>query len=182
MSDLDILRTSFVAFVDGMWWGLRDNTGPLSMYEGYERGFRQIGLEHAEKVGGNGPEAAAGIAAEIMNAMGLEVEAKDSEVIVKECPIWNRISERGLEFAFHIEEICWFPMFAAIGEKTGTQPVMVSALRLNAIAKTKIDYKTGKVKAAFEKGALSQEEFDKENTKLSIEATRISEVGQYRFE
>jgi hypothetical protein len=96
MSDLEILRTSFVAFVDGMWWGLRDNTGPLSMYEGYERGFKQIGQEHAEKVGGNGPDAAASMAVEIMTAMGLDVEANGPEVIVKKCPLWNRISERGL--------------------------------------------------------------------------------------
>jgi hypothetical protein len=182
MSDLEILRTSFVAFVDGMWWGLRDNTGPLSMYEGYERGFQQIGQEHAEKVGGSGPQAAASMAAEIMTAMGLDVEAKGSEIIVKECPIWNRIAEKGLEFAFHIEKICWIPMLEGIGEKTGTKPVMVNALRLNTIAKTKLDYKAGKAKAALEKGAISQEEFDKENTILSIEATKIAEVGQYKFE
>ena len=182
MSDLEILRTSFVAFVDGMWWGLRDNTGPLSMYDGYERGFKQIGQEHAEKVGGKGPEAAAGIAVEIMSAMGLNVEANGAEIIVKECPLWNRINEKGLEFAFHIEEICWIPMLEGIGEKTGAKPAMESALRLNAIAKAKIEYKTGKVKAAHDKGAISQEEFDKENTKLSIEATKIPEVGRYRFE
>ena len=87
MSDLDILRAGFVAFIDGLWWGLRDNTGPLSMYEGYERGFKQIGLEHAEKVGGNGPNAAASIAVEVMTAMGLDVEAKGMEVIVKDVRI-----------------------------------------------------------------------------------------------
>ncbi len=182
MSDLDILRAGFVAFIDGLWWGLRDNTGPLSMYEGYERGFKQIGLEHAEKVGGNGPNAAASIAAEIMTAMGLDVEAKGSEVIVKDCPLWNRINERGLEFSFHIEKICWMPMLEGIGEKTGTKPVVISALRLNAIARAKIDYKTSKAKAALDKGVISQEEFDKENTKLSSEATKIPEVGQYKFE
>ena len=52
MTDLEILRTSFAAFIDGLWWGLRENTGPLSMYEGYSSGFKQIGTEIAEKSGG----------------------------------------------------------------------------------------------------------------------------------
>ncbi len=182
MSDLEILRSSFVAFIDGMWWGLRDNTGPLSMYEGYEQGFRQIGEEYATKVGGRGPEAAAKISAEIMSAIGLDAEASGSEVIVKECPIWNRILERGLEFAFHIEEICWKPMLEAIGEKTGSKPIMLSSLRLNSIAMARINHKIGKIKTALDKGVISQEEFDKEKTKLSTESTKIPEFGQYRFQ
>ena len=48
MSQLDILRKGFIAFLDGLWWGLRDNVGPLSMYEGYARGFQLMGAEKAE--------------------------------------------------------------------------------------------------------------------------------------
>ena len=51
MTDLDVLRTGFVAFIDGLWWGLRENTGPLSMYEGYGNGFKQMGKEIAEAKG-----------------------------------------------------------------------------------------------------------------------------------
>ncbi|MDF1538344.1 MAG: hypothetical protein P1Q69_05530 [Candidatus Thorarchaeota archaeon] len=182
MSELEILQNGFVAFLDGLWWGLRDNTGPLSMYEGYERGFRQFGSEQAERDGGNGAEAAAGIASKIMNAIGMKTEVNGSEVSVKECPVWNRILEKGLEFAFHVEEICWTPLLEGIGEKTGVKPVMLSSLRLNHIAKAKIDYKKNKAKGALEKGAIVQEDFDRQDTKLSLEATQIPKVGKYRFE
>ncbi len=71
MDELEILRASFVSFLDGLWWGLRDHTGPLSMYEGYANGFRQLGSEMAERIGGHGPEDAAKIAAQIMRSIGL---------------------------------------------------------------------------------------------------------------
>jgi hypothetical protein len=74
MSEIDILRKGFVAFIDGLWWGLRDNTGALSMYEGYSGGFRQMGKEVAETVGGKGPERASEIAGEILRAIGLDGE------------------------------------------------------------------------------------------------------------
>ncbi|TFG94855.1 hypothetical protein E4H12_14410, partial [Candidatus Thorarchaeota archaeon] len=128
MTDLEILRTSFVAFIDGLWWGLRENTGPLSMYEGYSSGFKQMGTEIAEKSGGKGAEAAAKIAGQIFSAIGIEVIVQVKTVLVKKCPIWERILERGLEFAFHIEEICWMPMLEGIGEKTGAKPEMITAL------------------------------------------------------
>ena len=50
MSGLDILQTGFIAFIDGLWWGLRENTGPLSMYDGYRGGFKQMGEEIAAKL------------------------------------------------------------------------------------------------------------------------------------
>ncbi len=182
MDNLELLRKGFVSFLDGLWWGLRDNTGPLSMYEGYENGFRQLGSEAAESIGGTGPKNAAKIAAQIMDAMGMKVEVNDQEVLVKECPLWNRILEKGLEFAFHVEEICWKPLLDGISELTGAKPKVVTSLRLNHIAKSKIDYKIGKTKKALDKGEISQDEFDKAMKSLENEAIKIPNFGQYRFE
>ncbi|MFX1560231.1 MAG: hypothetical protein ACFFBL_06570 [Promethearchaeota archaeon] len=181
MNELETLRTSFVALLDGLWWGLRDNTGPLSMYEGYARGFKQMGLEISEKLGGKGALAAAEIAGKLFGAIGLDVEVNEKEITVKKCPVWNRILERGLEYAFHIEEICWIPMLEGIGEKTGTVPEMVSALRLAHIQSVKFQYKKGKTKAALEKGQITKEEYDKQIVMLdkSIEDAPI--IGLYRF-
>ena len=93
MSELETLRTGFVALLDGLWWGLRENTGPLSMYEGYARGFKQMGLEIAEKSGGKGALAAAEIAGQLFSAIGLDVAVEEKTIIVKKCPVWNRILE-----------------------------------------------------------------------------------------
>ena len=182
MNDLDILRKSFVAFIDGLWWGLRDNTGALSMYEGYSGGFNQIGKEIAEITGGKGSENAAEIAGKIFGAMGLDVEIATNEIIIKSCPIWNRILERGLEFSFHVEEICWMPLLEGIGEKTGAAPIFDSSLRLIHIEHTKIDHKKARAKIALEKGDISKEDYDKQIVILEKSLESTEKYGHYRFE
>ncbi|MFX1484920.1 MAG: hypothetical protein ACFFCP_17215 [Promethearchaeota archaeon] len=181
MSNLEILRTSFVALLDGLWWGLRDHTGPLSMYEGYARGFKQIGLETAEMSGGKGAEKAAEIAGRVFDAIGLETEVNANTITVKRCPVWNRILERGLEFAFHIEEICWIPMLEGIGEKTGAKPEMEMSLRLAHIANSKIEYKKRKAKTALDKGKMSKADYDREIVMLDKSLETTPKVGLYRF-
>jgi hypothetical protein len=181
MNDLDTLRTSFVAFIDGLWWGLRDHTGPLSMYEGYKQGFKQVGLEMAEKVGGKGAEAAAEIAGKLFGAIGLDVSVDGAAITVKRCPIWNRILKRGLEYAFHIEEICWIPMLEGIGERTGAKPEMVSALRLVHIEREKIERKKSKAKSALDKDRISRDEYDKQIVMLDQTLKDTPTVGKYQF-
>lgn len=181
MSELETLRTSFVALLDGMWWGLRDNTGPLSMYEGYARGFKQMGLEIAEKSGGRSALAAAEMATKLFSAIGLDVELDEKSIIVKKCPVWNRILERGIEYAFHVEEICWMPMLEGIGEKTGAKPVMETSLRLAHIENSKVAYKRGKVKAALDNGQITKAQFDKEIVMLDEILANAPTFGRYRF-
>jgi hypothetical protein len=181
MSELETLRTSFVALIDGLWWGLKDNTGPLSMYEGYARGFKQMGLEIAEKSGGKGALEAAEIAGQLFGAIGLDVAVDEKTILVKKCPVLNRILERGLEYAFHIEEICWMPMLEGIGEKTGAKPEMESALRLTHITSAKFIHKKNKIKAALEKGQITKEEYDKEIVMLDQDIENAPTLGLYRF-
>jgi hypothetical protein len=181
MSDLETLRTSFVALLDGMWWGLRDNTGPLSMYEGYARGFKQMGLEIAEKSGGKGALAAAEITGQLFGAIGLDVAVAEKTITVKKCPVWDRILERGLEYAFHVEEICWMPMLEGIGEKTGAKPEMESALRLAHIETSKVDYRKGKLRAALDKSQITKDEYDKELATLDQRLENAPTLGRYRF-
>ena len=181
MTDLGILRSSFVAFVDGLWWGLRENTGPLSMYEGYSGGFKQMGLEFAEKSEGKGALDAAKVAGELFSAIGLDVEVDEKSIIVKKCPVWNRILERGLEFSFHVEEICWIPMLEGIGEKIGAKPEMETSLRLAHIEGAKLDYKKGKAKAALEKGQITKEEYDNQIVMLEQSIENAPTFGLYRF-
>ncbi|MHA1637485.1 MAG: hypothetical protein ACTSUB_05665 [Candidatus Thorarchaeota archaeon] len=181
MSDLNILQSSFVALIDGMWWGLRDNVGPLSMYEGYAGGFRQIGIEAAKRNGGKGAESAARIATEILNLIGLDVEQNEKEIVVKKCPLWNRILERGLEYSFHIEEICWKPLLEGIGELTGAKVELQSSLRMNHLDTVKIEYKKGKAKAALDRGAITKDAFDKQINALTDSSAKIPQVGRYRF-
>ncbi|MBN2229263.1 MAG: hypothetical protein JW779_06675 [Candidatus Thorarchaeota archaeon] len=182
MSDLEILQKGFVSFIDGLWWGLRNNTGPLSMYEGYSGGFKQMGSEAAETFDGKGPEKAAEIAGSVLRAIGLDIEVKDKELYIKRCPIWNRILERGLEFSFHVEEICWMPLLEGIGEKTGTKPVFDTSLRLLHIESAKIEYKKSKAKKALESGKITKEEYNNQIVMLEKSVEDIAKHGHYLFE
>jgi hypothetical protein len=182
MNDLEVLRTGFVAFIDGLWWGLRDNAGALTMYEGYSGGFRQMGKEIAQTRGGKGPAKSAEIAGEILNAIGLDIDVDGKDIYVNACPIWNRILERGLEFSFHVEEICWKPLLQGISDITGSRPVVENSLRLIHIEKTKLDYKISKAKKAFEDGRIKKGEYDKQKAALEKSAATVQKCGHYRFE
>ncbi len=182
MDDLNILRTGFVAFMDGLWWGLRDTVGALSMYEGYANGFKQAGIEIAETMGGKGPADAAKVAATIMTALGLTAEAQDKDVVVKACPLWERIRERGLEYAFHVEEICWKPLLEGIGEKLGTKPIVKSSLRLAYVERAKAEYKKTKAKRALDANKISEDDYKKQIEMLEKTIQGIVEEGRYGFE
>lgn len=182
MSELEILRKGFVAFLDGLWWSLRNNVGALSIYEGYIGGFKQLGQEAAEIAGAKGPEGAARTAAETLRAIGLEVDQKGKEIEIKSCPLWNRILQRGLEYAFHIEEICYTPLLTGIGQKAGTKPVLVSSLREAYLEKAKLQYKQERAKSSLEKGEISQAEYNKQRDMLEQSMAKLPRTGRYRFE
>ncbi|MHA2263764.1 MAG: hypothetical protein ACXAEN_15310 [Candidatus Thorarchaeota archaeon] len=182
MTELETLQKGIVSLLDGLWWGLRGSVGPLSMNEGYSRGFRQMGLETAERVGGSGPKEAAKIACDLFKAIGLDVEPKGSEILISSCPFWDRILERGLEYSLHVEEICWMPMLEGIAEKTGTRAFTNQSLRLAHIEKAKVDNKKGKAKAAHESGTITDDEYNAQIAALEKQQKKIQEKGHYRFE
>ena len=140
-----------------------------------------MGEEIAEKLGGKGPEDAAKIAGQIFEAIGLEVSVQVKTTMLKKCPVLDRIVERGLEFAFHIEEICWMPMLEGIGEKIGAKPEMVTALRLTHIESAKVEYKKGKAKIALDGGKITEQEYNKEIAKLDQSLKNIPKFGQYVY-
>ncbi|MFX0045673.1 MAG: hypothetical protein ACFE8Z_07485 [Candidatus Hermodarchaeota archaeon] len=182
MAELDTLRKGIVSLLDGMWWALRDSVGALSMHEGYSGGFRQMGADFAESVGDTGAEGAARMAAELFASIGLDVEREGKAVLVKSCPIWNRILERGLEYSFHVEEICWKPMLEGIGEKAGAKPVVESSLRLAHLERGRLNHKMGKAKAALEKGKISKKDFESQIASFKQSLQQIPSQGRYRFE
>jgi len=182
MTELDTLRKGIVSLLDGMWWALRDSVGALSMHEGYSGGFKQMGADFAESIGDRGAEGAAKMAADLFAAIGLDVERDGKAVLVKSCPVWNRILERGLEYAFHVEEICWKPMLEGIGEKAGARPVVESSLRITHLERVRLNHKKGKAKAALEKGEISKKDYETQIESFEESLQQIPSQGHYRFE
>ena len=73
------------------------------------------------------------------------------------------------------------PMLEGIGEKTGAQPEMITALRLAHIESAKIEYKKEKAKKAHDNNQLTEQEYNKEITKLDQKLKTIPKFGQYVF-
>ncbi len=182
MMELDTLRQSFIAFLDGLWWGLRDNVGALSMYEGYSNGFRQMGREAAERVKEKGPRAAAHVAVDVMRAIGLEVMQEDNRVVIHSCPLWERVLKRGLEYAFHIEEICWMPLLRGIGEILGATPACESDLRTSYLERAKSEYKIKRLEQDVARGKIRQEEFQRQRAAMVADMEHVPKTGVYRFD
>ncbi|UCE10273.1 MAG: hypothetical protein JSW61_15085 [Candidatus Thorarchaeota archaeon] len=182
MTGLELLQRGFVSFFDGLWWGLRDTVGALSMNEGYSRGFRQMGIETAERVGGSGPKEAANIACDLLKAIGLDAQQNGTEILISSCPLWDRILERGLEYSLHIEEICWIPMLEGIAEKTGTKAFKDQSLRLAYVEKAGVEYKKKKAETAREKGFITDDDYNAQIASLDEKYKQIEEKGHYRFE
>jgi hypothetical protein len=181
MDELEVLRKGFIAFLDGLWWGLRDNVGALSMYEGYANGFKQMGQEAAERNGMKGTDAAVKAALELFEAIGLVTENTGNEIHIKSCPLWERILEKGLEYSFHVEKICWKPMLEGISEKTGVSVVVESSLRMAHVNRSKIEYKKNKAKSALDKGAITKDEYEKQAEYLEDTLKNLPNTGKYRF-
>ncbi|MHA2433465.1 MAG: hypothetical protein ACXADO_09585, partial [Candidatus Thorarchaeota archaeon] len=136
----------------------------------------------AESIGDKGAESATRMAADLFAAIGLSVERDGKAVLVKSCPVWNRVLERGLEYSFHVEEICWKPMLEGIGEKAGARPVVESSLRLAHLERVRLDHKKSKARAALEKGAISEEDYESQIALLEESLQKIPSEGHYRFE
>ena len=101
--------------------------------------------------------------------------------MVKKCPFLDRIVEKGLEYSFHIEKICWMPMLEGIGEKIGSTPEMENALRLSHIERAKVEYKKGKAKTALDNEQMTEADYNKEIAKLEQSLKNIPKYGQYVF-
>ena len=73
-------------------------------------------------------------------------------------------------------------MLEGIGEIADAKPHVESALRTIHLEKAKAEYKKRKAKAAHEKGALSQEEYDSQVASLEQALEKTPKVGRYRFD
>jgi hypothetical protein len=72
-------------------------------------------------------------------------------------------------------------MMTGIAEKTNTEPVFESSLRLAHIARAKAEYKMGKAKKALEKGTISEKEYDKQIDMMQSGLEKTPTTGRYSF-
>lgn len=182
MSDSGTLRKTFTTFIDGLLSSPRNSLGDRSWTDRHSSIFRQIGQGAAVRAEVKGAEAAARTAAEILRAMGFEVEQKGKEVVIKSSPAWERVLDRGLEYAAQVQDVCWTPLLKGIGERAGARVRAVTSLSLASMDKTGLEYRLKKAKQNRDKGAISIAEYYEQRDDLERSIASLPKTGQYEFE
>ena len=182
MSDPGTLRKTFTAFIDGLLSSPSRSLGDRSWIDRHSSIFRQIGQGAAVRAEAKGAEAAAHTSAEALRAMGFDVEQRGKEVVIKSSPAWEKILDRGLEYAAHVQEVCWTPLLKGISERAGARVRAVTSLSLASMEKTELEYNLKRAKQDRDNGAISIAEYYKQRDALERSIAGLPKTGHYEFE
>jgi len=148
MDQFKTLQEFIVAWMDELWWSLRDRVGALSMIESLQNSWQAAG----RKVGEMGKAEGLDIIKTTETAhkvLGRTVSTKDNTVLVTTCPFWNRIQAGELEYALRCEEFVCAPYLTGIKDALGAKDAVVETnLRLAYIARSRLEYKLKKLQTA----------------------------------
>lgn len=148
MDQFKTLQEFIVAWMDELWWSMRDRVGALSMIESFQNSWQAAG----RKVGEIAKTERMNIVNTVETAhsmLGRTVKIDNNTVRVTSCPIWDRILGGNLEYGLRCEEFICAPFLTGIKEELGAKQAIVETnLRLAHVARTKLEYKLGKLKAA----------------------------------
>jgi len=151
--------------MDELWWSMRDRVGALSMIECLANSWQAAGREVGEMLRREGasPSDAARL---ILEMLGKKVDSGGDTLQVSSCPLWDRILEKGLEYAFRCEEFACTPLMKGLVETLGGKDAKVElSLRQVHVERAKLKYKLSKLAAA--EGPEVKEMRDELERKLS---------------
>lgn len=147
MDPFKTLQEFIVAWMDELWWSMRDRVGALSMIESLQNSWQAAG----HKVGEIAKAEEMNIlkTVETGNAMlGRTVNTTKNKVFVTSCPIWDRILKGNLEYGLRCEEFICAPYLTGIRDALGAKEAIVETnLRLDHVARARLEYKLSKLKA-----------------------------------
>ncbi|RDE13101.1 MAG: hypothetical protein C4K49_08975 [Candidatus Thorarchaeota archaeon] len=182
MSEPGTVRKTFTTFIERLLSSASGSLGDRSWSDRHSSIFRQIGQGAAVRAEAKGAEAAAHTSAETLRAMGFEVEQSGKEIVIKSSPTWERVLERGFEFAAHVQEVCWTPLLRGVSERAGARVRIVTSLSLASMEKTELEYKLNKAKQDRDKGTISIAEYYKQRDELERSIAGLPKTGRYEFE
>ncbi|MFW9830516.1 MAG: hypothetical protein ACFFD8_01895 [Candidatus Thorarchaeota archaeon] len=147
MDQFKILQKFIVAWMDELWWSMRDRVGALSMIESIQNSWNAAGRKVGEiaKAEGLGVVKTVELSHSIL---GRIVTVKNDSVLVSSCPFWDRILDGNLEYGLRCEEFICAPFLLGIKDAFNAKEVQVETnLRLAHVAKAKLEYKLNKLRA-----------------------------------
>jgi hypothetical protein len=147
MDTLEILQQFFVAWMDELWWSMRDRVGALSMIECFANSWKAGG----STIGNHTKNEGQNIVESIHSAhkmLGRTTDVTKNTILVSSCPFWNRIKKTGLEYALHCEEFLCAPLLEGIREALNANETQVeTSLRLAYITRARLEYKISKLES-----------------------------------
>jgi hypothetical protein len=148
MDQFKTLQEFITTWMDELWWSMRDRVGALSMIESLQNSWQASGYKVGKLAKVEGMNLLKTI--ETANAMfGRSVKTTKDTVIVTTCPIWDRILKGNLEYGLRCEEFICAPYLTGIKDALGGKEAMVETnLRLNHVARARLEYKLSKLKTA----------------------------------
>lgn len=148
MDQFKTLQEFITAWMDELWWSMRDRVGALSMIESLQNSWQAAGRKVGEIAKAEGMNILKTV--ETGNTMlGRIVKTTQDTVLVTICPIWDRILKGNLEYGLRCEEFICAPYLIGIKEALGGKEAMVETnLRLDHVARARLEYKLSKLKTA----------------------------------
>ncbi len=179
MDQFKTLQEFITAWMDELWWSMRDRVGALSIIESLQNSWQAAGRKVGKLAKAEGMNILKTV--ETGNAMfGRSVKTTKDKVIVTTCPIWDRILKGNLGYGLRCEEFICAPYLTGIKDTLGAKEAMVETnLRLNHVARARLEYKFSKLKGANSSDAKTKTqiaELEKQLSQLPKEPACIFHV------
>ncbi len=147
MDQFKTLQEFIVAWMDELWWSMRDRVGALSMIESLQNSWQAAGRKVGEIAKAEGMNILKTV--ETGNSMlGRTVKTTKDTVLVTTCPIWDQILKGNLEYGLRCEEFICAPYLTGIKEALGAKEALVETnLRLDHVARARLEYKLSNLKS-----------------------------------
>ncbi len=167
MDSLTALQKFFTSWMDQLWWSMRDLVGALSMIECWVDSWHAASVEISKLARADGL-APKETAAKTFEILGKTVKIEGNTLCITQCPIWDRIKERGLEYAYRCEEFACAPLLQGFKEAMGvTEATVETSLRLMHLERARLEYKLAKTgKAQTSDSKTQREQLEKELKQL----------------
>jgi len=161
MDQFKTLQQFIVAWMDELWYSMRDRVGALSIIESLQNSWQAAGRKVGELAKAEGLSITQTVETG-HQMLGRPATIEGNIVTTTACPIWDRILAGKLEYGLRCEEFICAPYLAGMKEALGSKETVVETnLRLAHVKRVNLEYKLSKLKnREFEDPSVDKERQD----------------------
>jgi hypothetical protein len=152
MDQFKTLQQFIVAWMDELWYSMRDRVGALSMIESLQNSWIAAGRKVGELAKAEGLSITQTVETG-HQMLARPATTEGNTVTTTACPIWDRILAGNLEYGLRCEEFICAPYITGMKEAFGAKEAIVETnLRLAHLKRANLEYKISKLKSAKSEG------------------------------